>query len=360
MSWLSEALPNLQIREVRQVRILVGISGGLDSTYTAVRLMHEGHDVEGAVLVMHDFAEVESAQSAADSIGIKLHILDCRTAFECVKDNFVSEYISGRTPNPCVICNPGVKFRYLCDFATEHGFDKIATGHYARVCTVSSPIGTRYTLSRAHDTRKDQTYMLYRLPQEILSILVLPLADMTKSEVRAEALALGLDVAGKKDSQEICFIPDGDYASYIRDVHGAPAEGDFVDEDGRVLGRHKGIVNYTVGQRKGLGISLGERVFVSRIDPISNTVTLSSQGSSSDELYVDNIVYSGIAPPSEDRIVRCKVKLRYQAPLVDASAALFCDGSAHIRLDSPVRAVTPGQSVVAYDSDVLLFGGFIR
>ena len=233
------------------MRILVGMSGGIDSTYAAFKLISEGHKVEGAVIVMHEHTEVDEAKDAADSLGIPLHIIDARDAFNaCVVPNFMLEYTRGRTPNPCIICNSEVKFRILADYASEHGFDRIATGHYAKIVKNSTEDGgVRYAICRAEDTGKDQTYMLWRLPQDVLARLVFPLASMRKEDLRGEALAMGMAAAERPDSQEICFIPDGNYAEYIEERMGPSLPGEFVDSDGRVLGTHRGIIHYTVGQR---------------------------------------------------------------------------------------------------------------
>lgn len=341
------------------MRILVGMSGGLDSTYAALKLKSEGHEVEGAVVDMHEYADVAGARESAHSLGIKLHVIDARGLFEAVKENFVSEYSSGRTPNPCVVCNPLVKFRALADFAVQNGFDKIATGHYARVVTVEADGKILHTLSRAADQKKDQSYMLYRLPESILSMLILPLADEVKSDIRRKALGVHLGAAERKESQEICFIPSGDYAEYIEGVKGRFPEGDFILEDGTPIGRHKGIIHYTVGQRKGLGIAYGERIFVSRIDPVTNRITLSTEGSFTDTVSVSDVVFSGMTEPREPVKRRVFVKLRYLARPLGALAVFDGKGSAVLKLDSPEKAVTPGQSAVMYDGDVLLAGGFI-
>ncbi len=341
------------------MRVLVGMSGGLDSTYAALKLQRAGHYVEGAVLVMHEYSEAEAAKESADAVGIKLNVIDCTKAFEAVKENFINEYKNGRTPNPCIICNPTVKFKYLYEYALAHGFDRIATGHYARVVRINGENSARYAVSRAEDEKKDQTYMLYRIPQEILSMLILPLCDDTKEEIREKAQAAGLSAAKKKDSQEICFIPDGDYASYIENRIGAFPEGDFIDPSGAVLGKHRGIIRYTIGQRKGLGISLGDRAFVTEIDPVSNTVTLSKEGIYKSSVTVRDIVYSGISEPSEGSVMRVKVKLRYLAKPEAATVTFNGDRSCTVILDDPARSVTPGQSAVMYDGDTVVFGGFI-
>ena len=341
------------------MRILVGMSGGLDSTYAALKLIRDGHEVEGAVVVMHEYTELDGAREAAEALGIRLHEISAEDKFAAVKENFIEEYSRGRTPNPCIVCNPLVKFRALCDFAVAHGFDKIATGHYARTLTLKESGVELFTLSRAADARKDQTYMLHRLPQDILSMLMLPLGDDLKTEIREKALAEGLKAAEKKESQEICFIPSGDYAEYIEGIKGVSPEGDFVLEDGRVIGRHKGLIRYTVGQRKGLGVAYGERIFVSRIDADRNEIVLSTEGSFTDTVEVTDVVFSGMREPTQPEKRRVEVKLRYLARPVGAVAVFDGKGGAVLKLDTPEKAVTPGQSAVMYDCDTLLCGGFI-
>ena len=341
------------------MRILVGISGGLDSAYAAMKLQREGHEVEGAILVMHDFTDLPSAQEVASSIGIKLHVIDCREMFSSVVDNFVSEYSKARTPNPCIVCNPLVKFKALYDYAMQNGFDRIATGHYANIVKISRELGDRYALERSSDEKKDQTYMLYRLPQEILGTLYFPLGNEIKSDVRESAKERGLAVAEKKESQEICFIPDGDYASFIEEKVGKFPEGDFVDEEGKIIGRHKGIIRYTYGQRKGLGVAAGERIFVTGINPENNTVTLSKNGGYTDTVEISDTVFSGIFAPSEPLEMRATVKLRYQARPIGATVLFDGNGRATVKLDEPQRAVTPGQSAVLYEGNTVLCGGFI-
>ena len=341
------------------MRILVGMSGGLDSTYAALKLINEGHEVEGAVVVMHGHTEIDGARESAQALGIRLYEIDATEIFNKVKENFVEEYSHARTPNPCIVCNPWVKFRALADFARQNGFDRIATGHYATVTLRQEDGKERYTLSRARDLSKDQTYMLHRLPQEILSILMLPLGDEIKSEVREKARAAGLKASEQKESQEICFIPDGDYASYIIDIKGPFPEGNFVLEDGKVIGRHKGIIRYTVGQRKGLGVAYGERIFVSKIDADKNEIVLSTVGSVTDRVSVSDVVFSGMSEPSVGTRVKVDVKLRYLAKPTPATAVFLENGRAELILDIPEKAVTPGQSAVMYEGDVLLCGGFI-
>lgn len=337
------------------MRILVGISGGVDSAYAAKKLMDQGHMVEGAVLVMHEYTEISAAREAAQSLGIPLHEIDATSGFCQIKENFVSEYVLGRTPNPCVICNERVKFRLLFDYAMEHGFDAIATGHYAKVVKQ----GERFALAMAEDLKKDQTYMLYRLPQSILEKLILPLAEGTKAEIRVSAEEAGISAANRSDSQEICFLPEGNYAEYIESVSGICPEGDFVDESGRVLGRHKGIIHYTVGQRKGLGIALGSRAFITDIDPKTNRITLSTTLGGKGTVCISDIVYSGMTPPTEETELELQVKLRYGAKPVSARARLYPDGRAELALADP-QTFAPGQSAVLYRDGVVMLGGFIN
>ena len=337
------------------MRVLVGLSGGVDSMCAALRLIRSGEYVEGAVLRMHEYTEIDSAQSVADALGIKLNIIDCQDDFDrIIKSNFVEEYSSARTPNPCILCNERIKFARLAEFAVERGFDKIATGHYARVVSR----GDRLTLAIAGDGAKDQTYMLYRLPQSILNMLILPLSDMPKEEVRRMLRDEGFEMSEKADSQEICFLPDGGYADYVESFKGTFPHGSFIDEQGKYLGEHNGIIRYTVGQRKGLGISLGERVFVTAIDPVENTVTLSREMSGKREISLTGVVCMGLDEQESACDVSARVKVRYTASPVSAVARIQ-DGEATLIFEQPVKAA-PGQSAVAYDSQGrVLFGGFI-
>ena len=337
------------------MKILVGISGGVDSAYAAKKLLTEGHEVEGAVLIMHDYTEIHAAREAAESVGIKLHEIDSRERFEEIKKNFVSEYTAGRTPNPCIICNEKVKFRTLYEFAMANGFDAIATGHYAKVVNIEG----RHALAMPEDSRKEQTYMLYRLPEEILSRLILPLSDGTKTEIREQAREQGISAADRSDSQEICFLPEGNHTEYIESVAGKCPEGNFIDNEGKILGRHKGIIHYTVGQRKGLGISLGERAFVTEINPTNNTVTLSPKMSGKNTVYITDSVYSGMEAPESETVVELDVKLRYTAPFVKTIAHLYTDGTARLELEEPQK-FAPGQSAVLYKDGVVMLGGFIN
>ena len=343
------------------MKILLGMSGGIDSTFAALKMKNEGHEVVGAVLVMHDCTDTASAERAAERVGIPLVKIDCRDAFEKeVKSYFVNEYANARTPNPCIVCNREVKFKYLYEYAIANGFDKIATGHYARIVTRSNDGNERYAVARAKDISKDQTYMLYRLSQQVLGYLYLPLADEIKSEAKRLAHLAGIGEQGQKESQEICFIPDNDYRAYIESRVGKFPEGNFIDGHGRLLGTHKGIIAYTVGQRKGLGISLGERAFVSRIDPTDNTITLSIGVSNVVSVTISSVVFSGLYPMMSGDSVNITAKVRYQARPVAATARCLSEDSIQIVFDEPISAVAPGQSLVAYEGDTVLFGGFIE
>ena len=346
------------------MKILIGISGGFDSAFTALKLMRQGHTVEGAVLKMHEHTDIDGAIKCAESLGIPLYIIDCTAEFNTVINNFINEYKNARTPNPCIICNREVKFKCLLDFALENGFDKIATGHYARVVEYVHNGKSYHTLAVARDTRKDQTYMLYRLTEQTLSHLILPMGDELKADLRENSPAELAFVSEKGDSQEICFIPDDDYAGYIEERIGAFPEGDFVDENNNVIGRHKGLVRYTIGQRKGLGIPSLKKLYVTSIDAVNNVVRVSPDIAYSTVVRLTDVVCRGLpevqTADGEYAVVdNALVKLRYQAPLVGATAHVYKDGTATLYLSEPVKSVTPGQSAVAYSDGTVLFGGVI-
>ncbi len=340
------------------MRILVGMSGGLDSTYAAKALLAEGHEIEGAVLLLHPYTELSAAESAAAQVGIPLHVIDGRERFQkTVQENFVQEYLRGRTPNPCIVCNREVKFSLLYEYAVAHGFDAIATGHYATVVRRN----TRFAIAQGRDEKKDQSYVLWPLSQEILSHLILPLAAMEKECVRRLAREEALSVANRAESQEICFIPDGDYARFVTEAAGVlPKEGDFVDENGVPLGRHKGIIHYTVGQRKGLGIALGKRMFVTAISSKTNEITLSENPNATvSSFLIKDMIFSGMEEPEQGSTVQAEARVRYLAPLRPASVIYLGGGQARVHLATAARAVTPGQSCVFYGEGIVLFGGII-
>ena len=298
-------------------------------------LMEAGHEVEGAVLLMTDHSTSAEAEVSAREVGIPLHVIDCRKEFQkVVIGDFLNEYRRGRTPSPCTVCNRNVKMNYLHRYAMEKGFDGYATGHY---CKIVQGENGRYAPQLAKDLRKDQTYMLWRMTQEQLSTLHTPLADRMKAELRAEAAELGLTAAGAGESQDTCFIPEGmTCRDYLAAHIGEDLSGNFIDADGKVLGRHLGIQYYTVGQRKGLGIALGRPAFVTRIDPIDRTVTLRfAEDTFAKKITISNLNFVGDEPRTQGELQRL-VKIRYAAPPVPATSR-FKGDCATVEFDTPVR-----------------------
>ncbi len=339
------------------MRVLVAMSGGVDSTVAAHLVMAAGHEAVGCTLRLCEgeaAADASRAKAACEHLGIPHLLLDKRKDFyERVMLPFAEEYARGRTPNPCVECNRTVKLGLFCDYADESGFDAVATGHYARIVTE----GGLPTLRTAADTAKDQSYMLYTLKADRLSRLLLPLGDLLKGEVREIAAALGLSDTAGKESQDICFVPDGNHAAAVEAILGTPCPpGNYVDRDGTVLGRHRGIIHYTVGQHKGLGIALGRVRYVTAINAARGEVALGDEA----ELYrtevrLARVTYLGEAPTAP---FRCAVKLRYRARDVLATVIPEGDG-ARLALDTPARAPAPGQSAVFYHGDCVLGGGIV-
>ena len=342
--------------------MLVGMSGGVDSSVCALLLQQAGYDVTGLTLDLCDAAAAGSAADAravAEKLGVPFAARTERDAFEReVVEYFVDAYCAGSTPNPCIRCNRRVKFEKMLAAADELGCAYIATGHYARVAYDEGR--GRWLLKKGRNLAKDQSYVLYRLRQEQLARTLLPLGEMeSKSSIRALAEENGLVTARKKDSQDICFIPDGDYAAFLRARGAALAPGDFVDEQGRVLGRHKGLPCYTTGQRKGLGVGGSPYpLYVLRKNAADNTVVLGPEA----RLYATRLVAeraNWIAFDDLTEPVRCAVKIRYSAGETPAVASPLPGGRFEVRFDAPVRAATPGQSAVLYDGDTVLGGGFI-
>ena len=337
-------------------KVLIAMSGGVDSSAAALLLRRQGYVCDGAMLRLCGSETDEDARSVAARLGMNFHVFDETERFaRDVMDRFVAEYCAMRTPNPCIDCNRCLKFGALLDRALALGYDYIATGHYARVCFD----GERYHLLRALDRQKDQSYVLYMLTQEQLKHLLLPVGEYEKPAVRALAREAGLISAERPDSQDICFVPDGDYVRFLREYgHVEPEEGDFIDKDGRVLGRHRGLVAYTPGQRKGLGVSADARLYVISKDPARNTVLLGSN----DDLFTSSLTASHVnwIEPVPGQPLRVTAKTRYTQKESPASVIPGEGGTVRVDFDAPQRAVTPGQAVVFYDGERLLGGGTIE
>ena len=335
-----------------QDKVLMGMSGGVDSSVAVRILQEQGFAVQGAVIRFspaHD-ATVEAARQAADALGVELHVIDASELFEQqVVTPFCDSYCEGRTPNPCILCNPGVKFRLLAEKADELGCPYIASGHYARVELCEDGL---CRLCVPESAARDQTYMLYRLPQDILRRLVLPLGEFEKDDVREIARDIGLSCADAPDSMEICFIPDGDYSRFIRARGLTPKEGRFIGPDGEDLGPHAGVDHYTVGQRKGLGLAAGRPLFVKAILP-GGDVQLAESG----EEYSTRLTLSGIVTPDGKPLAGGD----YRVKIRSAAKAVPCqfDVNHIVTFPEPVRAPAPGQSAVFYRGGFVFGGGFI-
>lgn len=343
-------------------RILVGMSGGIDSTWAVKNLLERGFDVEGAVLDMHPHSPVEEARRAAEELGVRLHVIECRESFNnAVKRNFVSEYSNGRTPNPCVVCNSDIKFRLLAETARKLGVEKISTGHYVRV--EFNPETERYEMYSASDVSKDQSYFLWRVEQEDLSMFCSVLDDRDKASVKKEMSDTGIFHEGK-ESQEICFIPNDDRIEFLKsemtdeEIKKSFTEGDFVTLDGKKVGRHSGLANYTLGQRKGLGISLGKPAYVLGLDGDTNRVTVGfAEDNVCDSFCVSDIRFVSI--PEFEGEIDCLVRVRHRGALREACVKVH-GKKAEIHLKTLEKSVSSGQSAVFYDGNgKVLFGGFV-
>ncbi|MCH2211167.1 MAG: tRNA 2-thiouridine(34) synthase MnmA [Fuerstiella sp.] len=364
-------------------RVVLAMSGGVDSSAAAVLLHRQGYEVIGLFMrsgETQDTCDVSptdllpvldtpahrqgccssedaaDARRVADDLGISFHSLNFREAFRRIKDYFADEYISGRTPNPCVQCNNWLKFGRLWDFAQQIGADHIATGHYARITT---DLYGQHQLYTGIDPQKDQSYVLFGLRRELLSKVLLPVGNFHKSQIRAFADEAGLKVANKKDSYEICFVPDNDYAGFLNRYRGQlDTAGDFVDTDGHVLGQHAGYERFTVGQRRGLGIAFGEPRFVVSVKPESRQVVLGRR----EDLAVSQVIATQlnwlVDRPADE--FRCRVALRYQQRTSPCSVSVDENDRAVIRLDEETFGVAPGQASVFYDEDRVLGGGWIQ
>lgn len=337
-------------------KVLVGLSGGVDSAVCVRLLRQQGYEVQGVVIQFSPAhaASVQAAQTAAKELDIPLHVHHCEERFEQeVIRPFCAAYAAGRTPNPCVLCNPSVKFHELAQLADEMGIEYIASGHYARLQERDG----MYFVARARSAARDQSYMLYRLPQSILRRLLLPVGEFEKPDIRAMAAQMGLSSADAPDSQEICFIPDGDYAAFI-EKRGIPGlQGRFVGPGGEDLGPHKGVLHYTVGQRRGIGLSLGRPAFVKTIEP-GGDIRLGYSGEEyfSSVLLQDVVTTSG-APLQSGQ--RCQVKVRSMARPVPCTIQVLPSGGIALLFDETQRAPAPGQAAVLYAEDLVIGGGTI-
>jgi tRNA-specific 2-thiouridylase len=369
-------------------RIVLAMSGGVDSSVAAHLLVEQGHEVIG-VFMRHGEEALEvcatgntslpslpianprgdhkqgcctatdaaDARRVADRLGIPFYALNLQAEFARIIDYFVDEYSTGRTPNPCVMCNNWIKFGKLCDYADSLDAEYIATGHYARI--VQEKPTDEPALWRGRDLHKDQSYALFGIRRDVLKRTLLPVGGYQKPEIRSMAQGLGLRVADKRDSQEICFVPDGDHASLVRRWRGSmDLSGEIVTTDGTVLGRHEGIENYTIGQRKGLGIALGDRRYVVRIDRQRQQVVIGSpEDLLCEELWARDANWLVDRPQGP---LRCTVKIRYGARPVGAIVLSEASGQLHVRFDNPQSGVAPGQAVVCYDEMRVLGGGWIH
>lgn len=349
--------------KIQMNKALIGMSGGVDSSVAAALMLEQGFSCTGATMRLHDFScggadDALDAKAVAQKLGIDHLIFGFQPEFEAaVIRQFVSAYETGLTPNPCIRCNRHLKFGAMLEKALELGFDYVVSGHYAQIC--QDPDTGRYLLYKAADPAKDQTYFLSCLNQRQLSHIRFPLGELTKAEVRQIAEKYGFLNARKRDSQDICFVPDGDYAAFLERYTGrSHTPGDYLDMDGRVIGRHKGAVCYTKGQRKGLGIALGAPAYVCSKDMAANTVTLGpNEALFSPALRAND--WNWFPFPELTDPLRVTAKVRHSQKELPSTVYPEENGTARVEFDTPQRAITPGQAVVLYDGDMVVGGGTI-
>lgn len=350
-------------------KAIAAMSGGVDSSVTALLLKQLGYDVTGVTLrliapedraagaMCGSITDAEDAKRVCEKLGVPHLMIDFADSFkENVMDPFCSAYLNGFTPNPCVDCNRHIKFSKMLECVKELQNDVFATGHYARI----EKVNDRYILKKAVDLSKDQSYFLYALSQEQLKKVIFPLGDYTKSQIREIAAEHGFVNAHKKDSQDICFIPDGDFSTFIKRYKSlTPQKGTFIDSEGNVLGSHEGAYQFTIGQRKGLGIALGKPAYVLKTDIAENTVTL---GENEDlfhkRLWADDI--NLIAADKLTAPIKVTAKIRYSHHAAEATAEQTDDNKIIVEFKEPQRAITPGQSLVLYDGDTVIGGGIVQ
>ncbi len=350
-------------------KVVIGLSGGVDSAVAAYLLKEHGYEVIGVMLnlsqndeiyLLHEggccsLSSVLDARKVAELLDIPFYVLNYKEVFkEKIVDYFVDEYVSGKTPNPCIECNRHIKFGKFLKSAKTLGADYVATGHYARV----EKENDKYVLKKGVDQRKDQTYMLYTLTQNHLRNIVMPCGEYTKEQVREIAKKIGMDIHNKKDSEEICFVPDGNHGKFISEIKKVE-EGNFIDKNGKILGKHKGIIYYTIGQRKGLNLSLGKPGYVIEIRPDTNEVVIGDE----EDIFFNNAIVDKVNIISGENFedgFMVQAKIRYQAKPCDAKLFRINDDEIKVVFDSPQRAMTKGQSLVFYDGDILVGGGIIK
>jgi len=351
-------------------KVVVGMSGGVDSSVAAWLLKEKGYEVVGVTMLMWQeenakedgscggLCAVEDAKRVAERLGIEHRVINFGKQFkEKVVDYFVDSYVKGQTPNPCNACNRFVKWEALLEYAESIGAEYIATGHYARIDKLENG---RFAIRNSVTAAKDQTYALYNLTQKQLAHTLMPVGEYTKDQIREFAGEIGLVVADKPDSQDICFIPDHDYAGFVEKyaAKDLPKTGNFVSTTGEILGKHKGIIHYTVGQRKGLNLAMGRPVFVTEIRPLTNEVVIGeAEDVFAEQLFCNKVNYMGMEKPEQGQKVLAKIRYAHKGTYCtlweESDGRIRCD------FDEPVRAVTPGQSVVFYDGEYVLGGGTI-